>query len=69
MIKKASLAVLGTSTLAYGAVYSYSEDLRVSHYRVAKACVRASRLALMGVKMVWVYSVILIFMESSQFFL
>lgn len=57
MIKKIGFGLLGTGTLGYGAVYSYSEDLRTSHYRVSKACVRAARLGVMGMKMAWIYTV------------
>ena len=51
MLKKIGFGVLGTSAIGYGAVYNYSEDLRTSHYRVSKACVRLARLGLMGMKM------------------
>lgn len=57
MLKKIGLGVLGAGTLGYGAVYSYSEDLRASRYRVGKACVRVARLTWMGTKMAWIYTV------------
>jgi hypothetical protein len=57
MLKKIGLGILGTGTIGYGAVYSLSDDLRTSHYRVSKACVRCARLGWMGVKMAWIYSV------------
>lgn len=57
MIKKVGLGLAATSVVGYGTVYSLSEDLRTSHYRVSKACVRAARLAWMGARMSWIYSV------------
>jgi hypothetical protein len=58
MLKKVGLGVFGTTVAGYGAVYSLSEDLRTSHYRVGKAFVRAMRLGWMGTQMAWIYTVI-----------